>query len=238
MSLIKKTKRKISKALRGTITSDELLDELRSKGAQIGNKVIVYSPNSVTIDRSRPWLLKIGSYTQITSGVVVLTHDYSLSVLRRVYGPWIGEGAATVIGENCFIGINSVLLMGAHLGNNVIVGAGSVVRGHFPDNVVIAGNPAKVICSLEDHYNNRIKKTAEEAKTCARIYYERFKKKPTPADLTGFKFLFAPRDESIVKKYKLSFECNGDEPSEVEAAFYSSTPLWDNFEEFLKDAGL
>lgn len=48
--------------------------------------------------------------------------------------------------------------MGTQLGNNVIVGAGSVVHGKFPDNVVIAGNPAKIICTLEEHYNNRKKR--------------------------------------------------------------------------------
>ena len=108
MGIVSKIKGRIGKIVRGTITSDELLRELQSKGASIGDGVIVYSPNSVTIDRTRPWLLQIGNYTKITQGVVILTHDYSLSVLRRVYGPWIGEGAATVIGENCFIGINSM----------------------------------------------------------------------------------------------------------------------------------
>ena len=49
------------------------------------------------------------------------------------------------IGENCFIGMNSIILKGTVIGNNSIVGAGSVVCGCFPDNVVIAGNPAKII---------------------------------------------------------------------------------------------
>lgn len=50
-----------------------------------------------------------------------------------------------VIGDDCFIGANSILLKGTVLGKNVIVGAGSVVHGKFPDNVIIAGNPAKII---------------------------------------------------------------------------------------------
>ncbi len=49
------------------------------------------------------------------------------------------------IGDNCFIGMNSIILKGTSLGNNVIVGAGSVVHGSFPDNCIIAGNPAKII---------------------------------------------------------------------------------------------
>ena len=50
-----------------------------------------------------------------------------------------------MIGNDCFIGMNSIILKGTTLGNNVIVGAGSVVHGHFPDNVIIAGNPAKIV---------------------------------------------------------------------------------------------
>lgn len=99
------------------------LRRLSARGAKIGEKIVIYDPESVIIDKSRPWLLSIGSYTKITHGVVILTHDYSMSVLRRVYGEWIGEGDETVIGENCFIGMNAVLLMGTQLGNNVIVGA-------------------------------------------------------------------------------------------------------------------
>lgn len=49
------------------------------------------------------------------------------------------------IGDNCFIGMNSIILKGTIIGNNVVVGAGSVVHGKFPDNCIIAGNPAKII---------------------------------------------------------------------------------------------
>lgn len=49
------------------------------------------------------------------------------------------------IGDNCFIGMNSIILKGTTIGNNVVVGAGSVVHGTFPDNCIIAGNPAKII---------------------------------------------------------------------------------------------
>lgn len=199
---------------------------------------MIYTPDSVDIDDSRPWLLEIGAYTKITRGVVILTHDYSLSVIRRVYGEWIGEGAKTSIGENCFLGANSVILMGTTIGNNVIVGAGSVVHGEIPSNVVIAGNPARVICSLEEYRKKRQERTVNEAIQCAKIFKERHNRSPLPSDLNGFKFLFTPRDKDTVEKYGIQFACTGDETEEVIDAFYNSVPYWNDFEEFLKDAGI
>lgn len=156
--------------------------------------------------------------------------------MRRVYGEWIGEGKETYIGDNCFIGMNSIILMGTHIGNNCIVGAGSVVHGTFPDNVVIAGNPAKIICTLQEHYEKRCKLTVDEAKQCATLYKERLKKEPRPKDMISFRFLFMPRSDEALKEYDIeSFFCNGDEPEEVRTAFFKTQPFWSDFDEFLRE---
>ncbi len=230
MELLKRVKKKFR-----TPTSDEILSELKNRGAEIGEHVVVYDPAHTVIDKTRPWLLKIGSYTKITGGVTILTHDYSLSVLRRVYGEWIGEGDVTEIGENCFLGMYSIVLMGAKIGNNVIVGAGSVVKGIIPDNCVIAGNPAKIICGLEEYYEKRKKLSIEECKKCIKRFYQINGRMPQPREISGFKFLFVPRNRETVKKYGLNFFCSGDEPDEVEEAFYSSTPFWKDYETMIDD---
>ena len=53
-----------------------------------------------------------------------------------------------VIGKDCFIGCNTIILKGTVIGDGCVVGAGAVVSGKFEDNCVIIGNPAKVIRQL------------------------------------------------------------------------------------------
>ena len=60
-----------------------------------------------------------------------------------------------------FVGAESVVLPNVKIGNNVIIGANSTVTKDIPDNVVAAGSPAKVICSLEE-YLERHKKNMKE----------------------------------------------------------------------------
>jgi len=54
------------------------------------------------------------------------------------------ESKEVVVGNNVWIGTRVIILPGVHIGNNVIIGAGSVVAKDFPDNVMIAGNPAVI----------------------------------------------------------------------------------------------
>ena len=65
------------------------------------------------VDITRPYLLKIGSGVKITAGVTILTHDFSFSVLRPVYHAIQNECAGqTIIGDNCFLGMNSTIMGG------------------------------------------------------------------------------------------------------------------------------
>lgn len=58
-------------------------------------------------------------------------------------------GGAPILGDNVNIGANSCIIGNIHIGNNVIIGAGSVVVKDVPDNVVIVGNPARIIKTIK-----------------------------------------------------------------------------------------
>ena len=152
-------------------SSEAYIQYLRNSGVHIGEKTIVYAPRHTSIDIQKPHLISIGSYCKITTGVIILAHDYSISVARRVFGEFIGGTAPTKIGDNCFLGMNSIILPGTTIGNNCIVGAGSVVGGKYPDNVVIAGNPARVVCTLDEYYQKRKNRWVDDAKRCALEIY-------------------------------------------------------------------
>lgn len=60
------------------------------------------------------------------------------------------------IGNNVYLGNNSLIMPGVTIGDNVLVAAGSVVTHSVPDNVVIGGNPARILCSLEEYYQRNL----------------------------------------------------------------------------------
>ena len=204
---------------------------LKMEGFEIGEGTIFYGPKTMTIDRERPWMLKIGSYCKITSGVSILTHDYSRSVLRRVYGDIIGEAGLTQIGNNVFIGVNSVILMGTKIGDNVIVGAGSVVSGTVPPNVVIAGNPAKIVRTLDEHYLKRKENSLKEAVVFFKSYKERYGVWPSEKYCGPFYPLFANRETFDYNDPRL--RCNGDNVEEIRKDFRLSKPLFASYEDFI-----
>lgn len=92
--------------------------------------------------------IKIGKNATIGANCKIIDNDFHpLDAEKRNLGlnEEYTKRKPVVIGDNCFIGMNSIILKGTKIGNNVVVGAGSVVSGTFPDNCIIAGNPAKVI---------------------------------------------------------------------------------------------
>lgn len=108
---------------------------------------------------SEPYLISIGENCLITDGVKFVTHDGGVQVpfikggafMHEIYGRKVLAGRIS-LGDNIFIGNGVIALLGTTIGDNVLVGAGSVLKGNYPSNCVVAGVPAKVICSIEDYY--------------------------------------------------------------------------------------
>lgn len=97
---------------------------------------------------SEPYLIEIGNDVQITDGTKIFNHG-GARVLRKKY-PDMDFFGKVIIGNNVYIGNNSLILPGVVIGSNVLVAAGSVVTKSIPDNVVVGGNPAKILSTLEN----------------------------------------------------------------------------------------
>ena len=127
-----------------------------------------YISNDCYFDGVDYSLITICDEAVISKEVVILTHDYSITRVFKSFGEKLKTDVRIVkpvfIGKNSFIGYRSILMPGAYIGENVIVGAGSVVRGRIPKNSIAFGNPAKVLNNtkevykkyIEDYKNNKL----------------------------------------------------------------------------------
>ena len=89
----------------------------------------------------------IGDNCFIAPKVGIYTATHPINSVERNSGKEFGK--KIVIGDNCWIGGSAVINPGVKLGNNVVVASGSVVTKSFGDNVVIGGNPAKIIKNID-----------------------------------------------------------------------------------------
>ena len=117
---------------------------LRAMGMHIGRDVNL--PASTWIDTSHCYLISIGDHTGLGPDCLILAHDAQMD--EYLDAARLGR---VVIHESCHIGARTVILAGVEIGPRTLVGANSVVSKSLPPDTVCAGNPAKVICSLEEY---------------------------------------------------------------------------------------
>lgn len=103
---------------------------------------------------SEPYLITIGSHCQLV-GCKIFTHG-GANCIRSEYPDFDCFGKV-VIGDWGYIGTNSLIMPGVTIGNNVLIAAGSVVTKSVPDRVVVAGNPARIICTIDEYYERNEK---------------------------------------------------------------------------------
>lgn len=114
---------------------------------------LFFQPRKIPAD---PKLIKFHNNDVIASDVTFITHDITNYMLKNYDQRYYKYQTGCIeVMDNVFIGSKVIILPNVRIGNNVIVGAGSIVTKDIPDNSVVAGNPAKVISSFEDYVIKR-----------------------------------------------------------------------------------
>jgi acetyltransferase-like isoleucine patch superfamily enzyme len=115
-------------------------------GFTIGKDVYI-SPKAY-LDKNIKGYITIGDNCFITRDVIILTHSQAKQGgPRALWGKM--ETGKVKIGNNVFIGVKAVIMPGVTIGDNVIIGACSLVVKDIPDNVIAVGQPAKVIKEMD-----------------------------------------------------------------------------------------
>ncbi|MDH6251909.1 acetyltransferase-like isoleucine patch superfamily enzyme [Chryseobacterium sp. H1D6B] len=125
------------------------IEVCKNRGMKVGKDVIfVAAPDF----GSEPYLIEIGGRTKITANCRFITHDGAMYVIRSMEKYKDARNFGRIkLGKNCFVGNSCTFLPGSQMGDNCILGAGSVLNSSMPDNSVYAGVPAKFICTIEEY---------------------------------------------------------------------------------------
>ena len=105
--------------------------------------------SGIKLDKLNRKGIHIGSGCLIASGTTILAHEH---IFVKPDGSYYFKD--TFIGNNCFIGVNSLICPGVHIGNECVIGGGSIVTKDIPDNSMAVGVPAKIIKTgirMNDH---------------------------------------------------------------------------------------
>jgi maltose O-acetyltransferase len=131
--------------------------KLRQQGMHLGSDV--WLPASTVIDPDYCFLISIGDHCGFGEECLILAHDAQMD--EFLDAARIGQ---VTIHESCHIGARTVILPGVVIGPKTIVGANSVVTRSLPPDTVCAGNPARVLCSLEDYLSKHRSRIAVATK--------------------------------------------------------------------------
>ena len=155
MQILKKIKKCIKKCFCTTKQQTNIpvvkdINYFRSLGVRIGDNCDFITPPDFS---SEPYLIAIGDNTTISFDVAFVTHDASTRVIRHMPD---GDPETVIygtieVGSNCFIGCRSTILPNVKIGDNSVIGACSLVNRDIPANVIAAGNPCKIICTLDEY---------------------------------------------------------------------------------------
>ena len=139
------------KAILYRIRGEYTTEKLQKMGMRVGGNF--KRLHGCILDPAHCWLITIGDNVTLAPRVHVLAHDAS----TKQFLNYTKIGRVN-IGNNVFIGAESVILPNVTIGDNIIVGANSTVTHNLSKEGVYAGNPAAYICSLEEYLDKNKKK--------------------------------------------------------------------------------
>lgn len=142
--------------------SKKPISATRRLGVKVGEGCRFISVSKATFG-SEPFLISIGNHVTLTANVQFVTHDGGVWVFREEM-PTIDVFGSIKLGNNIFIGYGAIILPGTIIEDNVVIGAGSVVKGLITANSVWAGAPIKKLMSI-DQYKNKVLDKAEYIKS-------------------------------------------------------------------------
>ncbi len=134
----------------------------RSIGVQVGENCRLIGVDAGTFS-SEPYLIRLGNRVTITAGVRFITHDDGVWLFLDEF-PDLDIIAPIRVGNNVYIGINAIIMPGVTIGDNCIIGAGSIVTRDIPSGSVAVGSPARVIKTV-DQYKEKALKDALRIRT-------------------------------------------------------------------------
>lgn len=154
---------------------------MRKRGIEIGvGNVLQWSCN---IDETRPSLVTIGENNFFSTGFTLLTHDWVTTLFRNKYHELLPSSGCVTIGNNNYFGQKVTVLKGVTIGDNCVIGLGSIITHDIPSNSVAVGSPARVIGNTDDYFEKRKHKCIEESFEYIRAFEKRNHRRPELSEL-------------------------------------------------------
>lgn len=217
-------------------SNESFINYLKSYGIVVGEGT-KFRPFSTEIDLTRPSLVSIGENCYFNKNFTLLTHDWVTRAF--IYGgkDFLPSSGRVTIGNNVNTGYNVTVLKGVNIGDNVFIGANSVVTKDIPSNCIAVGAPCRVIMTIDEYFAKRKKESVKEALDYALSIQQRFNRRP---QITDF------REEFV-------FFLDGDKidnyPEIADLVRYQLGPMYNkfvknhkamfaSFEAFLETAGI
>lgn len=172
-------------------TDFTIAEYFRSQGARIGenNRLEIRSVGP------EPYLVSIGNHCTVANNVSFVTHDGGVWVFTEEIPDLQKFGPITIL-DNCFIGMNTILMANVTIGPNAIVGAGAIVTKDVPENSIVAGIPARQISTL-DVYREKVVNLWSEQKPEGYFHGVANDKKLTPECIQYYKY----RDYELLRNH-------------------------------------